>query len=101
VSGLTNITWAVWVNQVPRFIFKEFSEGCSHDFEYSVCIKLSRDGLIPEVIFANKQYRIDEFVQNSRHPKQQEIVEGPILESIMSKMHEIHKVEAPYTQEEH
>jgi hypothetical protein len=53
------------------------------------------------MIFANKQYRIDEFIQNSRHPKHHEIVEAPILQEIMSKMHEIHKTDLSYVEEEH
>ncbi len=70
VSGLTNITYAVLVNGVSLYIFKSFSEGCCHDFECYVCVQLSRQGHIPCMIFSNKDYRIDQFIQNSVHPKQ-------------------------------
>ena len=58
-SGLTNITYAVNVNGVPLYIFKEFTEGISHDFELKICNILSRKGLIPYIVYSDKHYRIE------------------------------------------
>ena len=101
VSGLTNVTYAVLVNGTPNYIFKQFTEGYTHDFEYKVCVKLSRQGLIPAIVFANKHYRIDEFVQNSRHPAHQEIVEESTLTSILAKLHQIHELDMSFQENEH
>lgn len=40
-------------------------------------------------------------MRNARHPTQQEIVQAPILQSIMTKMYEIHKVDVAYNSQEH
>ena len=57
-TGLTNVTYAVNVNGKPLYIFKEFSEGPSHDFELKICTILSRKGLVPEIIYSDNVYRI-------------------------------------------
>lgn len=58
LSGLTNVTYAVYVNEQPLFIFKTFSEGFDRELENKIVKSLSESMLSPRVIYASDTVRI-------------------------------------------
>jgi hypothetical protein len=59
LSGLTNVTSAVYVNQEPLFIFKTFSDGFDREMENRIVTALSDRDMCPRIIFADQNIRIE------------------------------------------
>lgn len=59
LSGLTNVTYAIYVNQEPLFIFKTFSDGFDREMENRIVTALSNRDMCPRIIFANRHIRIE------------------------------------------
>lgn len=58
LSGLTNVTYAIYVNEQPLFIFKKFSDGFDRELENKILKFLSDSMLSPRIIFASDTIRI-------------------------------------------
>ena len=70
LSGLTNVTYAVYVDHTPLYIFKVFSDGFDREAQNKLINQLVGLKLAPNIIHAEKIYRIQEFLQNTQHPNQ-------------------------------
>lgn len=58
LSGLTNVTYAVYVDHAPLYVFKVFSDGFDRETENKVVQHLSDLQLSPNIIHAEKTFRI-------------------------------------------
>ncbi len=70
LSGYTNVTYAVYIDNVPQYIFKVFADGLDRETENNIVRHLADLKLAPRVIHAEQAFRIEEFLIGTRHPGQ-------------------------------
>jgi hypothetical protein len=70
LSGYTNVTYAVYIDSVPQYIFKVFANGLDRETENNTVRHLADLKLAPRVVHAEHTFRIEEFLIGTRHPGQ-------------------------------
>lgn len=103
LSGFTNVTYRVSHGKKERksLVFKRFSnvEGLiERDKENLIFKQLSDRGIGPKCYFYNDKCRIEEFLEQGRHPTIPHLKSLDLKKSIVSRLASYHEIQIPSIQ---